>query len=360
MATIDRQAAYSGVKDVAPQLAFDQAALERYLLAHARGFAGPLAIKQFKGGQSNPTYFLETPSRNYVLRRKPPGKLLASAHAVDREFKVISALHAQGFPVPEPIVLCDDESIIGTAFYVMSHVAGRIFWSPAIPESDPAERAAIFDQMNATLALLHSYDPGAIGLADYGKAEGYVARQIARWSKQYVASRTDDVPDMERLMRWLPEHAPQTLRPAIVHGDYRLDNMILHANEPRVLAVLDWELSTVGDAIADFTYHAMTWVMPRAETGMSMPTLQGLDLVALGIPDLDSYCDLYARRAGLAEIPHRNFYFAYNLFRLAAILQGILGRVRDGTAANANAANMANSVAPLAAAAVAFAEKAGA
>lgn len=356
---MDRQEAFSGVKDVAPTLAFEEAALERYLVERAPGFSGPLTVKQFKGGQSNPTYFLSTPLRNYVLRRKPPGKLLASAHAVDREFRVTSALHAQRFPVPEPVCLCEDESVIGTAFYVMGHVEGRIFWDPAIPESNPAERAAIFDAMNATLAQLHSYDPAAIGLADYGRPEGYVARQIARWSKQYVASRTDDIPDMERLMRWLPEHAPQTSRPAIVHGDYRLDNMILHASEPRVLAVLDWELSTVGDAIADFAYHAMTWVMPRVQSGASLATLLDIDFAAQGIPTLDAYCDAYAKRLGLSEIPYRNFYLAYNLFRFAAILQGILGRVRDGTAANANAAQMADAVRPLAAAALRFVDKAG-
>jgi aminoglycoside phosphotransferase (APT) family kinase protein len=360
MTETDRQTAFSGVKDVPPQLAFDQERLTRYLAERAPGFVGPLTVRQFKGGQSNPTYFLETPARNYVLRRKPPGKLLASAHAVDREFRVMSALHAQGFPAPEPIALCEDESVIGTAFYVMSHVEGRIIWSPSIPGAAPAERAAIFDAMNATLAQLHSYDPAAIGLGDYGRAEGYVARQIARWSKQYVASRTQDIPEMDRLMAWLPDHAPETMKPAVVHGDYRLDNMILAGDAPRVLAVLDWELSTVGDAIADFTYHAMTWVMPRVESGMSLPTLDGLDFAALGIPALDAYCDAYARRAGLAEIPHRDFYFAYNLFRLGAILQGILGRVRDGTATNANAAVMANAVRPLAATALGFARRAGA
>lgn len=360
MEPTDRQSAFSGVKDVSSALAFDEAKLADFLLENAAGFAGPLTVRQFKGGQSNPTYFLSTPSRNYVLRRKPPGKLLASAHAVDREYKVIRALHAQGFPVAEPIALCEDESVIGTAFYVMSHVEGRIYWSPAIPESSPTERAAIFDAMNATLAHLHSFNPAQIGLADYGKAEGYVARQIARWSKQYDASRTADIPEMDRLMRWLPDHAPETLKPAIVHGDYRLDNMILHPVEARVLAVLDWELSTIGDAIADFTYHAMTWVMPTVDSGMAMPTLKDLDFASLGIPTLDAYCDAYAKRMGMTEIPHRNFYFAYNLFRLAAILQGILGRVRDGTAANANAAAMANAVRPLAAVGLAFAEKAGA
>ncbi|MET0605796.1 MAG: phosphotransferase family protein [Beijerinckiaceae bacterium] len=358
--TADRQTAFSGVKDVSPRLAFDEASLARHLAAHAPGFQGPLTVRQFKGGQSNPTYFLETPARNYVLRRKPPGKLLASAHAVDREFRVISALFRRGFPVAEPILLCEDEAVIGTAFYVMSHVEGRIFWNPAIPESNPAERSAIFDAMNATLAQLHAYDPVSVGLGDYGKAEGYVARQIARWSKQFEASRTVDIPEMDRLMRWLPDHAPATLKPAIVHGDYRLDNIILDARESRVRAVLDWELSTVGDAIADFTYHAMTWVMPRIQSGMAMPTLAEMDLAGLGIPTLDAYCDAYARRAGLTEIPHRDFYFAYNLFRLAAILQGILGRVRDGTAANANASNMANAVRPLSAAALRFAQNAGA
>lgn len=357
----DRQAAFSGTKDVSGKFAFDVHALEQYLRAHIPYFSGPLTVKQFKGGQSNPTYFLETPQRNYVLRRKPPGQLLASAHAIDREFRVISALHQQGFPVAKPYVLCEDDGIIGTAFYVMEHVQGRIFWDPAIPQLEShAERAAIFDAMNATLAQLHSYDPSAIGLGDFGRADGYVARQIARWSKQYQASETEKIPDMDALMRWLPEHAPATQRPALVHGDYRLDNLILDAQEPRVRAVLDWELSTLGDAIADFTYHAMTWVMPRSDSGVGIPTLAGIDLAAKGIPSLDAYCDAYAQRMGLSEVPHRNFYFAYNLFRLAAILQGIAGRVRDGTAASADAAAMAVQVKPLAAAALAFARRADA
>ncbi|MGL4495531.1 MAG: phosphotransferase family protein [Beijerinckiaceae bacterium] len=359
--TQDRQSAFSGTKDAVGRFAFDAAALADYLRAHIPGFSGPLSVKQFKGGQSNPTYFLQTPDRNYVLRRKPPGKLLASAHAIDREFRVISALHAQGFPVAQPYVLCEDESIIGTAFYVMAHVDGRIFWDPAIPQvQENSERAAIFDAMNETLARLHRFDPAAIGLGDFGKAEGYVARQIARWSKQYAASETEPVPDMNRLIAWLPHHAPATRFPSLVHGDYRLDNLILDKDAPRVRAVLDWELSTLGDAIADFTYHAMTWVMPRSRTDTAIPTLADVDLAAHDIPALDDYCDSYAKRMGLTEVPHRDFYFAYNLFRLAAILQGIAGRVRDGTAASAEAAAMGAQVRPLAATALHFAHRAGA
>ncbi|MGL4324754.1 MAG: phosphotransferase family protein [Beijerinckiaceae bacterium] len=359
--TQDRQATFSGTREVSEKFAFDVSALEKYLRGKISDFFGPLTVKQFKGGQSNPTYFLEIPSRAYVLRRKPPGKLLASAHAIDREYRVITALHRQGFPVAKPYIFCDDDAIIGTAFYVMEHVQGRIFWDPAIPQLESkSERFAIFDAMNATLAQLHSFDPAAIGLGDYGKADGYVARQIARWSKQYAASETQTIPEMNALMAWLPAQAPETRYRALVHGDYRLDNLILDATAPRVRAVLDWELSTLGDAIADFTYHAMTWVMPRASSDAAIPTLMDIDLAAKGIPALDDYCDAYAQRMALTEVPHRDFYFAYNLFRLAAILQGIAGRVRDGTAASANAAAMADQVRPLAVAALGFAKRAGA
>ena len=223
-------------------------------------------MKQFRGGQSNPTYYLETPARKYVLRRKPPGKLLPSAHAVDREFKVISALHSQGFPVAEPVVYCADESVTGTAFYVMGFVEGRVIWVPEMPDSNPAERTAVFDAMNATLARLHSYEPSAIGLSDYGKGENYVARQVDRWSKQYRASETEKIDEMERIMEWLPAHLPPPAPVRLVHGDYRLDNMILHPSEPKVLAVLDWELSTLGDPLADFTYHCMQWHMPHSDS----------------------------------------------------------------------------------------------
>src|ERR1043166_4285607 len=259
MTTIDRQAAYTGTKEVSAPLRFDVARLESYLTANAEDFEGPLHVKQFKGGQSNPTSLLETPERKYVLRRKPPGKLLPSAHAVDREFKAISALYPQGFPVAEPVVYCADESVAGTAFYVMSYVEGRVIWVPDMPDSKPQERAAVFDAMNATLAQLHSYDPATIGLSDYGRGENYVARQVDRWSKQYRASETEKIDEMERLMAWLPANLPPPAPVRLVHGDYRLDNVILDRHEPRVLAVLDWELSTLGDPLADFTYHLMQW-----------------------------------------------------------------------------------------------------
>ena len=255
-------------------------------------------MQQFKGGQSNPTYLLETPARRYVLRRKPPGKLLPSAHAVDREFRVISALHAQGFPVAEPVIYCADESVAGTAFYVMGFVAGRVFWNPEMPGSNPAERAAVYDAMNATIARLHSLDPAEIGLADFGRGENYVARQVDRWSKQYRASETQKIDEMERLIEWLPAHLPPAGPARLVHGDYRLDNMILDAAEPKVLAVLDWELSTLGDPLADFTYHLMQWHMPQEDTGGGTGSLVGFDLAALGIPSLAAYVDAYVARTG--------------------------------------------------------------
>src|SRR5262245_63513012 len=268
MPSIDRQATFSGTKEVAGALAVDAARLEAFLAARLPDFAGPLSMRQFKGGQSNPTYLLETPARRYVLRRKPPGKLLPSAHAVDREFRVISALHAQGFAVAEPVVYCADESVVGTAFYVMGFVDGRVFWEPQMPGSNPAERAAVYDAMNATLARLHGFDPASIGLSDFGRGENYVARQVDRWSKQYRASETEAVEPMERLIAWLPAHVPPAAAVRLVHGDYRLDNMILAPGEPRVLAVLDWELSTLGDPLADFTYHLMQWDMPPSDAGV--------------------------------------------------------------------------------------------
>src|ERR1700730_936026 len=257
MPQIDRQSAFTGTKEVAEPLRFDLAALEAYLTAHAPSFAGPLTVRQFRGGQSNPTYLLQTPARSYVLRRKPPGKLLPSAHAVDREFRVIGALHRQGFPVATPVLYSDDASIVGTAFYVMGFVAGRVFWEPHMAGSLPAERKAVYDALNATIAQLHAFDPAAIGLADFGRGESYVARQVERWSKQYRASETERIDAMERLIAWLPGHIPPAGPTRLVHGDYRLDNIILAANSPTVLAVLDWELSTLGDPLADFSYHLM-------------------------------------------------------------------------------------------------------
>jgi aminoglycoside phosphotransferase (APT) family kinase protein len=354
----DRQATYSGTKEVIPALRFDAARLEAYLRDKVAEFRGPLTMRQFRGGQSNPTYLLETPGRRYVLRRKPPGKLLPSAHAVDREYRAISALYPQGFPVGEPILYCADPEVVGTAFYVMGYAEGRVFWDPDMPESTSADRARVYDEMNATLARLHSFKPAEIGLADFGKGENYVARQIDRWSKQYRASETEKITEMEQLMEWLPRHVPPPGPVAVVHGDYRLDNMVLHADQPKIVAVLDWELSTLGDPLADFTYHLMQWDMPKL-SGPGSATLKGLDLAALGIPSRDAYVEAYVRRTGLDPRPHLPAYMAYNFFRIAAILQGIVGRVRDGTASNVNAPARAQMVRPLAQIAWEFALQAG-
>ncbi len=356
MTATERQSAFSGTREVPERLRFDASRLESYLAEHLPGFAGPIVVSQFKGGQSNPTYLIETPLRRYVLRRKPPGKLLPSAHAVDREYRVISALHAEGFSVAEPLLYCEDESVVGTAFFVMGFVDGRVFWEPHMPESYPAERAQIYDSMNATLARLHSFDPAAIGLGDYGRGENYVGRQVARWSKQYRASETERIEDMERLIDWLPAHLPPDQPTRVVHGDYRLDNMIVAPDAPTIVAVLDWELSTLGDPLADFSYHLMQWHMPHSDAGTG--SLVGFDLAALGIPARDSYIAAYLARTGLDPRPHLSVYFAYNFFRLAAIMQGIAGRVRDGTATSAYAASKAQLVRPLAAQAFEFARQA--
>jgi aminoglycoside phosphotransferase (APT) family kinase protein len=359
MSPIDRQATFSGTRTVANALRFDAAPLAAYLARHLPDTGGPLAVHQFKGGQSNPTYLLETPARKLVLRRKPPGKLLPSAHAVDREYRVLDALSRQQFPVAVPRLYCADESVIGTPFYVIDYVDGRVFWDPAMPASHPAERAAVYDAMNATLARLHVFDPTKIGLGDFGRGENYVARQVERWSKQYRASQTEAVEPMERLMAWLPPRLPPPAPVRLVHGDYRLDNLIVAPEAPRVLAVLDWELSTLGDPLADFAYHLMQWDMPPSESGYGVGTLLGFDLAALGIPSRAAYVNAYAARTGLDPRPHLAVYLAYNFFRLAAILQGIVGRVRDGTATNENAAAMALMVSPLAEKGWAFATKTG-
>jgi aminoglycoside phosphotransferase (APT) family kinase protein len=348
MAPIDRQATFSGTKAIAPALQFETDRLTAYLAQHLPEFGRPLGIRQFKGGQSNPTYLVETASRKLVLRRKPPGKLLPSAHAVDREFRVLQALSRERFPVAAPRHYCADETIIGTPFYVMDFVDGRVFWEPAMPQSERGERAAVYDAMNAVFARLHCLDPMEIGLGDFGRGENYVARQVERWSRQYRASQTEETDAMERLIDWLPRHLPPPAPVRLVHGDYRLDNLIIASNGPAVLAVLDWELSTLGDPLADFAYHLMQWHMPHSETGFGVGTLVGLDLDSLGIPARDAYVDVYSKRTGLDPRPHLPIYLAYNFFRLAAILQGIVGRVRDGTASNENAAAMALMVRPLA------------
>ena len=354
-----RQERFSGTKEVAEALRFDAEKLESYLAARIDDFRKPLEVRQFKGGQSNPTYQLITPNRKYVLRRKPPGKLLPSAHAVDREFKIISALHPTGFPVARPYLLCEDETVIGTMFYVMECVEGRILWEGTLPGLEPKERFAIYDVMNETISRLHGLDYQAVGLADYGKSGNYIARQIARWSKQYQASETETVAEMNKLIEWLPAHVPPDERTSIVHGDFRIDNLIMHAREPRILAVLDWELSTIGDPLADFTYHLMQWQMP-AIGGISASSLLGQDLPALGIPTSEEYVATYCRRSGRQTTPNMDYYASYNFFRLAGILQGIVGRVRDGTAANTNAAQNAAAVRPLAERAWYFAQRAGA
>jgi len=358
--TIDRQQAFSGTKDVAGALAVDVSRLQSYLAANAPGFSGPLTVRQFKGGQSNPTYLLETSTGKYVLRRKPPGKLLPSAHAVDREFRVVSALHAQGFPVARPILYCSDEAVAGTAFYVMDFVDGRVLWEPQMPSSNPAERAVVYDEMNAVLARLHAFDPARIGLSDFGKGENYVARQVERWSKQYRASETEPIPEMDRLIEWLPGHLPPAGPVRLVHGDYRLDNTIIAAHAPKIRAVLDWELSTLGDPLADFTYHLMQWHMPPEDSGAGTGSLVGFDVAALGIPSLAAYVEMYRARTGFDPRPHLSTYLAYNFFRIAAILQGIAGRVRDGTATSEHAPAKAQMVRPLAEVAWRFAREAGA
>jgi aminoglycoside phosphotransferase (APT) family kinase protein len=357
MSGLDRQSAFSGTRSVASHLAFDAERLEEYLTTSIAGFAGPGTIRQFKGGQSNPTYLIETPARRYVLRRKPPGKLLPSAHAVDREFRVITALSAQGFPVARPLHYCDDASVVGTPFYLMDYVAGRVFWEPDVPDAPAAVRGAIYDSVSSTLAQLHSFDPVALGLADFGRGENYVARQVERWSKQYRASETERNEDMERLIAWLPGHLPPPAPVRLVHGDFRLDNVIIAPSSPEVVAVLDWELSTLGDPLADFAYYLMAWDMPPSPSGVGFGSLAGRDLGALGIPTRSAEVEAYRTRTRLDPGPHLAAYLAYNFFRLAAILQGIAGRMRDGTATSENAAGMAAMVRPLAAKAWQFAQE---
>ena len=344
---IDRQEQYSGTREVRKAHEFDVSRLEEYMSSHVESFQGPLRVSQFKGGQSNPTYLLETSTARYVLRRKPPGKLLKSAHAVDREFRIISALYAADFPVPRPAVLCEDEAVIGTLFFIMEFVDGRIFWNPDAPGLSREERRALYDNVNETIARLHSFDYQALGLGDYGKPGNYFERQISRWAGQYRASETVAVEAMDRLIEWLPENVPADESSSIVHGDFRLDNMIVHPEEPRVIAVLDWELSTIGHPLADFTYHLMPWQMP--DIGIGSAGLRGADLDKLGIPSEDEYTAQYCERTGRGRaIGNRGFYSAFNFFRLAAILQGIAGRVRDGTAASAHAAQAVHAVQPLA------------
>ncbi len=343
---MDRTEANSGTRAVDERLRFDMIALETWMAAKVEGFAGPLTVSQFKGGQSNPTYRLDTPTRSYVLRRKPPGPLLPGAHAVEREARVMAALGGAGFPVPRIHGLCEDENVIGTAFFVMDMVEGRIIWEATFPGLLPADRAAHFDAMNATIAQLHMIDPAAAGLADYGRPSNFVERQVARWSKQYEGdAEAGRVPAMDRLVDWLRANLPPDSGDArVVHGDFRCDNMIFAAAEPRVAAVLDWELSTLGDPAADFVYHLMMYRMPA---GM-FTGLDGLDYDALGIPNEADYIAAYCRRTGRQSLPNIDYLMVFVMFRLAAITHGIRGRLARGNASSDHAAATAALTEPLA------------
>jgi len=332
---------FIGTKPVEERHRIDVASLEKFLGMKIRD------VEQFKGGQSNPTYrFADAQGRRYVLRRKPPGKLLPSAHAVDREYRVIKALYETHFPVARPHVLCEDESVIGTAFYVMDYVEGRVLWDQSLPGMSQAERFAIWDELNRVIANLHLVDYRAVGLEGFGKPGNYIERQIGRWTRQYRASETERVTAMDNLIEWLPKNIPPEAATTVVHGDYRLDNTIFHPTEPRILAVLDWELSTLGDPLADFAYHCMSWHIPPGQ----FRGIAGLDFAALGIPSEREYVELYCKRThrGAIDPSHWDFYIAYNLFRIAAILQGILKRVVDGTAASAHARDAGSRAKPMA------------
>ena len=345
---------FQGTKPLAGTHAFDTAALQSYLEQHLPGFAGPLTVEQFKGGQSNPTYKLHTPQASYAMRSKPGpvAKLLPSAHAIEREFRVMGALAGSQVPVPRMHLLCDDESVIGRAFYVMEFVQGRVLWEQSLPDMTREQRGAIYDEMNRVIAELHRLDPAAVGLADYGRPGNYFERQIGRWIKQYQASITRPNEAMDRLIEWLPAHIPASARDesmvSIVHGDFRLDNQIFHPPEARVLAVLDWELSTIGHPLADFSYHCMSWHIPPG----SFRGIGGLDHAALGIPLESEYIRRYCQRSGRGTPESLkvdwNFYLAYNLFRLAAIVQGIAKRVEAGTAASEQARQSGAAAKPLA------------
>jgi len=308
--------------------------------------ARPLTIQQFSGGQSNPTYLLSTPGGRYVLRRKPPGTLLPSAHAVDREFRIINALSGTGVPVPRALCYCDDVTVAGTPFYLMEYVEGRIFWNPALPGLSPAERGPIYDEMNRVIAAIHAVDPDAVGLGDFGRRENYVARQIERWSKQYRASELEHIESMEQLIDWLPRHMPPEEPVRITHGDFRIDNLIFDRSQPRILAVIDWELATLGNAFSDFAYHCMPYRMPEA----LRKGLAGLDLAALGIPSEQQYIRNYLDRTGRSAVSAStfDFYVAFNLFRLASILQGVAARARLGNASSEHATEAGSLTRPIA------------
>ena len=334
----------------------DEAKLGQWLTDNVAGFVGPFGIEKFAGGQSNPTYRIDANSGSYVLRRKPFGPILPSAHAVEREHQLIAALHPTGFPVARPYGLCEDAEVIGAPFYIMEMVEGRTFWDGSLPDMAPRERTAVYEAIVDTLAALHSVDYAAVGLGEYGKPGNYFERQVARWSKQYRMSQTDDMPEVEKLIEWLPRTVPAQTRTAIVHGDFRIDNMIFDAAQPRVLAVLDWELSTLGDPLADFSYFLMSWVTePEGRSGV-----KGLTGPATGIPTIEAVVERYCAATGRDGVPDLNWYFAYNLFRLTGIVQGIKKRIIDGNASSDQAAKTVERLPGLAASAWHFAREAGA
>jgi aminoglycoside phosphotransferase (APT) family kinase protein len=334
----------------------DETRLGDWLTGNVAGFAGPFRVEKFAGGQSNPTYRIDTTSGSYVLRRKPFGPILPSAHAVEREHQLIAALHPTGFPVARPYGLCEDAAVIGAPFYIMEMIEGRTFWDGSLPDMAPDARTAVYEAIVDTLAALHSVDYAGVGLGEYGKPGNYFERQVARWSKQYRMSQTDDMPEVEKLIEWLPRTVPAQTRTSIVHGDFRIDNMIFHAAQPRVLAVLDWELSTLGDPLADFSYFLMSWVTaPEGRSGV-----QGLTGPATGIPTIEAVVERYCAATGRDGVPDLNWYFAYNLFRLTGIVQGIKKRVIDGNASSDQAAKTVERLPGLAASAWHFAREAGA
>jgi aminoglycoside phosphotransferase (APT) family kinase protein len=338
---------FMGTRPVAPQHAFDIAALARWLRDRVAGFGGDLSVEQFKGGQSNPTFLLHAGGQRYVLRRKPPGELLPSAHAVDREFRVISALGQTDVPVARADALCTDTSVIGAMFYVMEYVEGRVLWDPTLPGIAAPRRRAYFDELGRVIAALHCVDPAVIGLADYGKPGNYIERQVGRWTRQYRAAETDQIDAVERLIEWLPAHVPPGDESRIVHGDYRFDNVIFHPTEPRILAVLDWELSTLGHPLVDFAYHCMAWHMAGGEGTRG---LGGVDLQALGIPSEAEYLQWYLKRTGRPE-PSREdwiYFLVFGMFRLVGIVQGIKKRALQGNASSEQALQAGSRVRPLA------------
>jgi aminoglycoside phosphotransferase (APT) family kinase protein len=342
---IDAQAQFSGTRPVAPQHAFDTGALQAWMRAHVPGFEGSLQVEQFKGGQSNLTFRLSAGGRRYVMRRKPAGTLLPSAHAVEREFRVMQALAGTGVPVPRMHALCEDASVIGSAFYVMDCVEGRILWDPVLPGMSVAERAAHYEEMNRVIAALHGVDPAAVGVSDYGRPGHYVERQVARWTRQYRASETERIEAADALMAWLPRHLPAAVPARIVHGDFRLDNVVFHPTQPRILAVLDWELSTLGDPLADFAYHCMRWRL-TAPGGLA-----GAELQSLGIPSEAQYLRRYLERTGdgaALSAADWGYYLVFSMFRLVGILQGVAHRALQGNASSAQAVETGRRARPLA------------